>query len=202
MRTKTIFVDRDGVINKDPGGWTRHSYVTDWNEFRFLPGALEALKILNENGVRVIVISNQAGVSKGFFTKETLDEINKRMLKEIRRNGGGIEAVYYCIHRQEDNCECRKPRTGLIRNAIRKYGITAASAYFIGDSHVDVVAGKEAGLKTIFVLSGKTAQDEMMKWEKKPDYVFEDLLAAVRWLVAKERRRSDRASRRGKKEAM
>ena len=108
---KAIFIDRDGVINKDPGGWTKYNYVTTWKEFHFLPRALEALKILKENNVKVIVISNQAGVSKSYFSRQALKAINDKMLKEIEKNGGEIENVYYCLHSDEDNCNCRKPKT-------------------------------------------------------------------------------------------
>lgn len=184
---KYLFIDRDGVINKDPGGWTEHSYVTEHSEFKFIPGALEALKMLNENGVKVIVISNQAGVGKGYFTEERLDEINSAMVKEIEKKGGKIEESFYCIHRKEDNCGCRKPRTGLIESAAKKYGINPKETYFIGDSEVDVEAGKKIGAKTIFVLSGKTSKDEMERWKNKPDHIFKDLLGSVKWLIKKQK---------------
>lgn len=195
---KTIFIDRDGVINKDPGGWTRHQYVTELKDFHFLPGALEALALLNRNRVQVIIVSNQAGVNKGFFTKERLDEITCMMLSEVKKAGGKISEAYYCIHTNEDNCKCRKPRPGMLEQAIKKYGVTPRDTYIIGDSEVDVLAGRSAGLNTMFVLSGKTAMDEMRKWSVKPDYIFKDLLEAVKWLLVKERRRSERSVRREK----
>jgi len=193
---KYIFIDRDGVINKDPGGWTEHSYVTNWKDFRFLPGAFEALKLLNRSGVRVIVVSNQAGVSKGYFSKEKLDSVNAKMLDEINRSGGRIESVYYCVHKEEDNCLCRKPKTGLFEMAAKKYGIDPRTTYIIGDSEVDILAGKKIGSKTIFVLSGKTTSDQMNKWVEKPDYVFPSLIEAVKWLLAKEHRKTQRAAKR------
>lgn len=193
---KFLLIDRDGVINKDPGGWTPHSYVTELHEFRFLPGALKALALLNRNRVRVVIVSNQAGVSKGYFTKEKLAAVNSRMLEEIGKAGGRIEEVCYCIHRDEDNCDCRKPKTGMLERALKKYRIAARDTYIIGDSKVDAMAGKALGMKTIFVLSGKTTADEMKKWEVKPDYVFPGLLGAVEWLLNKERLRSERALKR------
>ena len=195
---KTVFIDRDGVINKDPGGWTEHEYVTRLKDFHFLPGALEALKLLNRNRMQVVIVSNQAGVSKGYFTKERLDEITCMMLAEIKKNGGKVCEVNYCIHRTEDNCACRKPKPGMLDAAIKKYGVTARDTYIIGDSKVDVLAGKSAGLNTIFVQSGKTGMDEVKKWDVKPDYIFKDLLEAVKWIIVKERRRSERSSRREK----
>jgi len=195
---KAVFIDRDGVINKDPGGWTKYNYVTKWNEFKFIPRAAEAIKKLNSKGFDIIVISNQAGVNKGYFSTEALKTVTKRMLDEINKNGGRIQEVYYCIHRDEDSCDCRKPKTGLLEKAAAKFGIELDKTYFIGDSEVDVIAGRRAGCKTIFVLSGKTSLQEMGKWPEKPDYIFKDLMDAVDWMLKKEKRRSARALRRGK----
>jgi len=193
---KLIFIDRDGVINRDPGGWTKHSYVTETHELHFLPGALKALALLNRNRVRVVVVSNQAGVGKGYFTKEKLSEVNSRMLAEVGKAGGRIDEVCYCIHRDEDNCNCRKPKPGMLESALKKHGVAARDTYIIGDSEVDAMAGKSLGMKAIFVLSGKTTADEMKKWKIKPDHVFPGLLSAVEWLLNKEKRRSERALKR------
>jgi histidinol-phosphate phosphatase family protein len=193
---KTIFIDRDGVINKDPGGWTKFDYVTDFRDFHFLPGSLEALKLLNDNGVRVIIVSNQAGVSRGHFSKGELDAVNSKMLDEIGKRGGRIEAVYYCVHRDEDNCRCRKPKAGMLEDAAKRFNIKLEEAYMIGDSHVDIGAGKTAGARTIFVLSGKMSLGELRKRGENPDHVFGDLLEAVRWILSKEKRRFARAVKR------
>ncbi len=192
---KAIFIDRDGVINKDPCGWTKYNYVIDWKDFHLLPGALEALRLLNKNDVKVIVVSNQAGVSKGYFSKEKLDEINAKMLDVVNKNGGRIEEVFYCIHKDEDNCNCRKPKTGLLETAARKYNIKPKNSYFIGDSEADVVAGNTIGCKTIFVLSGKTSFKDMKKWNTRPDYTFENLLKATQWLLNKEKLKFTRSLR-------
>ncbi len=197
---KAIFIDRDGVINKDPAGWTEHSYVTDPKDLHILPGAIEALKLLDRSNIKVIVISNQAGVAKGYFTKEKLAEVTSKMLDEIGKKGTRIEEVYYCMHQDKDNCNCRKPETGMLERAISKYNIDTRETYFIGDGEVDVIAGKRMGLRTIFVLSGKTSREDMRKWLAKPDYVFNDLLAAVKWLLGKAKRRTDRAFKRAKNE--
>lgn len=195
---KTLFIDRDGVINKDPGGWTRHEYVTELKDFHFLPGVFEALALLNRNRVQVIVVSNQAGVNKGFFTKDRLDEITHMMLADVKKNGGNISEVCYCPHTNEDNCNCRKPKPGMLDAAIKKHGVTARDTFIIGDSEVDVLAGRLAGLSTIFVLSGKTDMNGMKTWKAKPDYIFKDLLEAVKWLLVKEKRKSERSRRREK----
>jgi len=195
---KTIFIDRDGVINKDPGGWTKHEYVTDLKDFHFLPGSLEALKLLNRSRIQVVIVSNQAGINKGFFSKERLDEITRVMLAEVKKMGGSICEVCYCVHTKEENCNCRKPKPGMLETAIKKHRITPHDTYIIGDSEVDVLAGRAAGVGTILVLSGKTSMDEMKKWKAKPGYVFKDLLEAVKWLLVKEARKHERSARRAK----
>jgi len=195
---KIIFMDRDGVINKDPGGWTKYNYVTEPNEFHFLPGALKALKLLHANRIRVVIISNQAGVSKGCFTKDMLSRVNSKMCDEIGKAGGAIDDVYYCIHKDEDNCACRKPKTGMLEKALAKYRLNPKNTFMVGDSKVDVMAGRGAGIKTIFVLSGKATAEDMKKWEVKPDYCFGGLLEAVEWILNKEKRRANRSVGRKK----
>lgn len=180
---KYLFIDRDGVINKDPGGWTKDSYVTEWKDFHFLPGTLEALKILKKKGIKVIVASNQGGVNRGIYTQEELDKVTGLMLKEIRKSGADIEEVFYCTHIDEDNCDCRKPKPGMLEEAAKKYSIDLKKAYFIGDDKKDVLAGKKAGCKTVLVLSGKSSRESVKDWEEKPDYIFKDLLEAVKELT-------------------
>lgn len=180
---KYLFIDRDGVVNKDPGGWTKTNYVTNWSDFHFVPGTLQALKMLKEKGIKVIVASNQGGVNKGLYTRKELNEVNSRMLREIEKAGGSIEEVYYCIHKDEDNCDCRKPKPGMLEMAAKKYGVDPKTVYFIGDAPKDIGAGKRAGCKTILVLSGKSSREDIKNWEDKPDHVFDNLLEAVKFLT-------------------
>jgi len=195
---KMLFIDRDGVINKDPGGWTQYSYVTDPKDFHFLPGVLKAFKLLRDNRIRVVIVSNQAGVAKGYFTREQLNEVTCKMLSGIEKAGGAVEDITYCIHKDEDNCECRKPKPGMLERALKNYRISPRETFMIGDSKRDVIAGKVIGVRTIFVLSGKTTEAEMKKWEVKPDYTFPGLLEAVEWLLNKRKRKSERAFEREK----
>ena len=180
---KTLFIDRDGVINKDPGGWTEHSYVTREEDLHFLPGSLEALRKLKENGFQVIIVSNQAGVNKGYFTEKTLRKINERMIRSIEGSGGKIKAVYYCIHKGEERCDCRKPKPGLITKAAREHKIDLKSCFIIGDGVMDIEAGRQSGLTTILVLSGKSSREDVKKWDIKPDHIFTTLLEAVDWVI-------------------
>ena len=180
---KVIFIDRDGVINKDPGGWTEHSYVTRWEDFHFLPGVKEALRQLNDNGYDIIIISNQGGISKKYFSQEALDKITQKMLQDLDADGVKIRKVYYCVHQDSDNCDCRKPRAGMFRQAEKELKIKVKGTYFIGDGKTDVEAGKEAELKTVLVLSGKTPAEDAAEWESKPDHIFKDLSEAVKFIL-------------------
>ncbi|MEA3305782.1 MAG: D-glycero-beta-D-manno-heptose 1,7-bisphosphate 7-phosphatase [Candidatus Omnitrophota bacterium] len=180
---KVIFIDRDGVINRDPGGWTKYNYVTKWDEFFFIPGSIEALRRIKGAGYKICLISNQGGISKGYFTQKDLDELSKRMRKEIEEGGGKIDELYYCPHHDKDNCECRKPKTGLIEQAAGKMHIDFKNTFMIGDSIRDVEAGKRMGMKTILVLSGKTTLAETRNWNVRPDYIKKNLLEAVELML-------------------
>jgi histidinol-phosphate phosphatase family protein len=179
MDERIIFLDRDGVINQDPGGG---GYVTSWKEFKFLPGSLEALKKLAQAGYAIVVISNQAGVGKGIYSKEALDEITAKMLEAVEKAGGKIKAAYYCIHKKEDNCPCRKPKAGLISQATKGIKVNFAESFFVGDTERDIIVGKTVGCKTIFVLSGLAKLEEL---SVKPDFVAKDLLESVEKIILK-----------------
>ena len=176
---KIIFLDRDGVINKFPG---YGDYVTQVQRFQFLPGSLKALQILTESGFTIFVISNQAGVSKGVYSQDKLTRINRYMLKRVRKARARIKKVFYCIHSQEYNCECRKPKIGSVKRALRlvnKKLSAAKDAFFIGDAEGDIEAGKKAGCRTIAVLSGRSTRREINHWKIKPDCIVKNLLEAV-----------------------
>lgn len=178
---KIVFLDRDGVINKYPGD---RDYVKSWEEFSFLPKIKQSLKKLNDEGFKIFVISNQAGVAKGIYSQDSLDMITKNMLKELGRDKVEIAGVYYCPHRNEDNCSCRKPKTGLIDMAVSKLteqGIKPDlnGSYFVGDTAIDIQTGKRAGLKTILIFSGKEKPQNKQEWGILPDYTASDLSEAV-----------------------
>ena len=180
---KVVFLDRDGVINEYPGD-TR--YVTTWGEFHFLPGVKKALVRLTENQYKIFIVSNQAGVAKGIYSKQSLDEITSKMLKELAESVVKICGVYYCIHRDEDNCSCRKPKVGLLERALREHNIpkeTLNNSFFIGDSIRDVQAGRSAGCKTILVFSGKEKPGNQINWSVQPEFTVRDLPEAVNLIL-------------------
>ena len=182
---KAIFLDRDGVVNKDPGFG---DYIKSWAEFEFLPGAIDAIKLLNKNGYEIFVISNQAGVARALFSKEALDEITANMLKEIEAKGGKIRWVSYCIHASDAGCDCRKPNTGQIKNATKGLDIDFKKSYFVGDSRLDIGAGKNIGSKTILLLTGKETAEDSKAWEHKPDFIMNNLMEAVKWVLKEEQK--------------
>jgi histidinol-phosphate phosphatase family protein len=182
---KVIFLDRDGVINKYPGD---SEYVKSWKEFHFLPQVKPNLKRLSDNGFKIFVVSNQAGVSKGIYSQKNLDLITENMLKELSNYGISIAGVYYCTHRPQDNCSCRKPNTGLIDMAVAKIKqeglkMELTRSYFIGDTTRDIDTGKAAGLKTILVFCGKEKPENKDKWESSPDFTAQDLSEAVDLII-------------------
>jgi len=157
------------------------------DEFSFIGGSIEALRRLKDAGYRICLISNQGGISKGYFTQGELDKLNKKMLEEIEKSGGKIDELYYCPHHDKDNCECRKPKTGLIEQAVRKGAADLKDTFIIGDSIRDIEAGKRMGMKTIFVSSGKTPGSKTKDWTIQPDYIKKDLLEAVECILKAER---------------
>ncbi len=177
---KVVFLDRDGVINEFPGNG---NYVTKVKDFRFLPRALDALKMLKESGFTVFVISNQAGVGKGIYSLDKLNRINHRMLEDVEKAGGRIRKAFYCIHKPDSGCSCRKPGIGSISRAMQSISLSlraARNSYFVGDTKVDVETGFKAGCRTIFVLSGRENRRYMRNWIIQPDYVVKDLYDAAR----------------------
>jgi D-glycero-D-manno-heptose 1,7-bisphosphate phosphatase len=146
-----IFLDRDGVINQQIVG----GYVTSWAEFRFLPGVIETLARLAEFDLPVIVISNQAAVEKGLIDRATLAGITRQFVGRLEEAGARIDAVYYCPHRPETGCECRKPKAGLLLEAAREWRLDLSRSVFVGDSMADMEAARAAGCKGI-LLVGQT----------------------------------------------
>jgi len=182
---KAVFLDRDGVINKDPG---MGDYIKSWEEFEFMPGAIDAIMLLNKNGYEIFIISNQAGVAKGLFSQKDLDDITKGMLKQIEKKGGRIRSVSYCTHASDVGCECRKPNTGLIKKATAGLDIDFTKTYFIGDSRLDVGAGNNTGCKTILLLTGKEDPCDIKNWKYKPDFIKKDLMEAAKWILKEEQK--------------
>ena len=176
---KVVFLDRDGVINEFPGNG---NYVTKVKDFHFIPGVLGAIQRLTQSGYKIFVVSNQAGVGKGVYSLDKLRRIDRHMIRHVEKAGGKIRKSFYCTHRSDAGCLCRKPGIGLLKKALKSLNKTIAhaqKAYFVGDTEGDIKTGHNAGCKTIFALSGREDRRYMRKWEVKPDHIVKNLNAAV-----------------------
>jgi D-glycero-D-manno-heptose 1,7-bisphosphate phosphatase len=152
-RKLVVFLDRDGVINKK---MPENNYVKNPEEFVFLPGSFQALKLLKEKDFLVVVVTNQRCIAKGIIDENQLNNIHKQMNEKIQLNAGRIDAIYICPHDISDHCICRKPNAGLFLKAIEDFDhrgieIDIGRSFMIGDSEKDIVAGKAAGLQAILV---------------------------------------------------
>ena len=192
---KTIFLDRDGVINRNP---PNKGYVRKWAEFTFIPNARKAIRELSESGYRIIVVTNQSGIGRGLYSEEDLADIHSKMVSEISRAGGTIDAVYYCPHRPDAGCECRKPKPGMLVRAAREHNIELSSAYLIGDFPTDIEVGQRVGATTFLVLTGLGQESyyhyintkpcrRADKHEHRPNKIFTNLYTATRWLLKNEK---------------
>lgn len=147
---KIVILDRDGVINEDSD-----NYIKSVDEWTPIPGSLEAIARLNQADYRVIVISNQSGISRGLFTPDELSAMHAKMHKKLAEVGGAIEAVFFCPHANDDNCDCRKPRPGLYHQLANRLGVALVNVPAVGDSLRDLQAAIACGARPILVLTGK-----------------------------------------------
>jgi len=178
--TRTVFLDRDGTINEEV------IYLSNLEQFRLLPGAGEAIRLLNQRRWRVIVITNQSGLGRGYFTEEELALVHQRMRAALDREGAHIDAIYVCPHQPEDGCPCRKPGTALFERAAQEFDIDLSKSYAIGDKMTDLLPGACLGCRTVLILTGHGQEqlENKDEWETEPDYVASDLLSAAQWILA------------------
>jgi D-glycero-D-manno-heptose 1,7-bisphosphate phosphatase len=146
---RAAFLDRDGVINKKP---PEGQYVTCWEEMEFLPRVPEAIALLAGAGYFVFVVSNQRCVAKGLLTQGELESIHRRMCQALADAGAVITKVYYCPHEIQPPCSCRKPAPGMLLTAAQTHALDLTSSWMIGDSDIDVEAGRSAGCKTVRIV--------------------------------------------------
>src|SRR5579884_850002 len=179
--SSTVFLDRDGVISAN-----RADYVKRWEEFQFLPRALEGLALLTAHGCRLVIVTNQSVVGRGLVSSAALDEMHARMLAVIARHGGQVSGVLYCPHTPDDECVCRKPRPGLLLQARERFDVELTDAIVVGDHPTDLEAGRRAGCRSLLVLSGRSEHATAARiLDDYPECgaVVPDLLAAAEWIV-------------------
>jgi D-glycero-D-manno-heptose 1,7-bisphosphate phosphatase len=182
MGRRAIFLDRDGVLNVGVHG----DYIRSVSQFEWLPRAREAVAALTQMGWPVIVVTNQSGIARGLYTMADVQAITARMMDDLEKAGGTITSVYVCPHRSEDGCCCRKPLPGLLIRAAADLDLDLSGSLMIGDSEIDMRAGRAAGCRVLAVASGLAPRESIAKWPTRPDGVYDDLLEAVEWIRAHE----------------
>jgi histidinol-phosphate phosphatase family protein len=178
MKPRYVFLDRDGVINRKIAG----GYVNKWKDFEFLPGALDALRLLHENGYKPLVVSNQAAVGKGTMSARQLAGITRRFLEQVRKHGGRIHGVYYCMHKPDDDCNCRKPNAGLLLKAQREHGLLFQETYLVGDSPSDAAVADVVGCPFVRVASDGASGNE--PWTHTAAAIVPSLAEAVNFVLS------------------
>ncbi len=181
----TIFLDRDGTLNPDPG------YITSPDQFELFPGVSEALARLKRAGARLIVITNQSGVARGFLSRDDLDAVHTKLKRLLDGAGVSLDAIYFCPHHPDDGCECRKPNRGMIDRAVQEWGVDLDRSYLIGDHIRDVELAKRVGGRSILVTTGAVSPQEAERLKASgvaPDWIASSLTEAADWLLSDARR--------------
>ena len=173
---KLIVLDRDGVINHDSD-----DYIKTTDEWVPIDGSLEAIARLNQGGYTVVVASNQSGIARGYFDIETLTAMHRKMAALLEKLGGHVDAIFYCPHGPKDNCDCRKPKPGMLLEIGQRFNVSLEDVVFIGDSMADIKAAANANARSVLVRTGKGEKAEkILQAENRDDIpVFDDLAAAV-----------------------
>jgi len=175
---KLVILDRDGVVNQDSD-----SYIKGPDEWRPIPGSLEGIARLNHAGYHVVLATNQSGVGRGLFEVSTLNAIHDKMHRALGQIGGRIDAIFFCPHAQEADCNCRKPRAGLLEEISKRFNVDLKGVPSIGDSLRDLQAFAAVGAAPILVLTGKGAKTRQEGGLPEGTQVFADLAEAVRSIV-------------------
>ena len=178
---RAVFLDRDGVINKN-----REDYVKSWEEVEILPGVFSALKQLAGSKFLIFVVTNQSAIGRGLLSINDLEMMHHRMKTVIENHAGRIDKFYYCPHRPDENCTCRKPAPGLLLKAAAQYDLQLEELYFVGDARSDMEAAVHAGCKPVLVLSGRgAAQLQKIKDPlRSACKILADLPEAVQWILS------------------
>lgn len=176
---RLLILDRDGVINEDSP-----DYVRSVDQWLPLPGSIEAIAALSRAGFEVVVASNQSGLARGYFSLDELEGMHEKMAGLVEAAGGRLGGVFYCPHHPDDDCDCRKPRTGLLEAIEREYGLSVSGCYFVGDSVKDVECALAKGAIPLLVLTGngRSASADLLS-RGIAARVFDDLAAVARELL-------------------
>lgn len=183
MKRPAVFIDRDGTISEEVG------YINHPSRFRLFPYAARAIKLLNERGWLAVIVTNQAGVARGYFCETMIQTVHDNLQQSLRDEGAHVDAIYYCAHHPSvgdppyrQDCDCRKPKPGLVNRAARDLDIALEQSWMVGDRYSDIELARNAGVHAALVLSGYGRgeyESQRGYWQHHPDLVSEDLLAAV-----------------------
>jgi D-glycero-D-manno-heptose 1,7-bisphosphate phosphatase len=176
---KLVILDRDGVINHDSD-----HYIKSPAEWRPIPGSIEAIARLHQGGFRIAVATNQSGIGRGLFDMATLNAINDKMMEMVFRQGGRIDALFFCPHTAVEECGCRKPKTGMLEEIAARFHTDLKGSFLVGDSLKDLQAAAAVGAQPILVLTGKGQRTREEGDLPRKTLVFEDLSEAVRHIVS------------------
>jgi D-glycero-D-manno-heptose 1,7-bisphosphate phosphatase len=174
---RAVFLDRDGTIGEELG------YVNHIDRFQIFPYAAESIRELNRAEIPVIVVTNQSGIARNIFPESLVHEVHKKMVAELAAGGAWIDGIYFCPHKSEDACECRKPNPGLLERAAREHSLDLTSSWIVGDRYADLEMGHAAGSRGILVMTGYgRGEYELHRatWPRQPDGLAENLKHAVR----------------------
>ena len=187
MKRPAVFIDRDGTISEEVG------YVNHPSRFQLYPYSSEAIKLLNENGWLAIVVTNQAGVARGYFSEDVVKQVHRELNRRMDENSARLDAIYYCAHHPTVgeppyrlDCDCRKPKAGLVQQAAKDFAIDLGSSWMVGDRYSDIELARNAGLRSAFVLSGYGRGEwdyQRQNWQHQPDLVSDNLLEAVKEIL-------------------
>ncbi len=187
MKRRAVFMDRDGTISEEVG------YVNHASRYKVFAYSPQAVRLLNDGGWLAVLVTNQAGVARGYFTEDIIGAVHEALKAELEREGARLDAIYYCAHHPSVgeppyrfDCDCRKPKPGLIQRAASELNIELSKSWMIGDRYSDIELARNAGVQSAFVLSGYGRGEweyQRAVWKHQPDLVAEDLLEAVTKIV-------------------
>ena len=190
MKRPAVFIDRDGTISEEVG------YVNHPSRYRVFPYSGDAIKLLNDNNWLAIVITNQAGVARGYFSEDVITSVHERLNQELGQQEARLDGIYYCAHHPtvgeppyRHDCDCRKPKAGLINQATTDFEVDLSRSWMVGDRYSDIEMARNAGLHSAFVLSGYGRGEleyQSGSWKLQPDLVCENLLEAVQSILERQ----------------
>jgi len=180
MKEIAVFLDRDGTINEEMG------YINHVSRFVLLPRSAAAIKLLNDAGLKVVMITNQSGAARGYFPPSLVEEVHTHLQNLLAAEGARLDDIFVCPHLPQDNCSCRKPKPGLILLAAARHHLDLSRSYSVGDRHKDILTGAQTGMKGILVLTGYGRGEYehfAPTWDVRPVHVAADLLDAAEWII-------------------